>query len=578
MSATAATSAANAAITGANAAISAVTAPGPADRGPAAAPEPILPPPGFLARCKADAGRLKVADALGTELTGSRLLIGTLLFRGLLRKHVLDAGESHVGVLLPPSVGAVLANTALAVDGRVAVNLNYTLSNAVADHCLKEAGVRHVLTSRAFLKKRPMELDAEFVYLEDLKEKAGPLDKLKAAAHAALPLGLLTRSLGLDRLDPDATLTVVFTSGSTGEPKGVELTHRSVGAVLAAIEPLAHPVPEDVTLGVLPFFHSFGYTATLWWPLVHPGAGVYGPNPLDVRTVGKLGETYHPTITFATPTFLRGYLKRCTPEQLGTLNLVVVGGEKLPGDLREAWEAKFGIAPTEGYGATELSPVVSCNVPPARQRPGDPPGLKHGTIGRPLPGVRVRVASTETGEVLPEGEEGTLQVGGPTVMKGYLNDPAKTAAAVKDGWYDTGDVARVDADGFIHITGRLSRFSKIGGEMVPHLKIEEALLRICECHRPDSDDADSAGPALAVASVPDERKGEKVVVLHRELPVPVEEVRKRLGDAGLPNLWIPAADAFHEVDAIPVLGTGKLDLKALGTLAAEKAAGEPAAA
>ena len=538
-----------------------------------APPAPLLPPTAFLARCKAEAGRLKVADALGTELTGKRLLIGTLLFRALLRKYVLAADETHVGVLLPPSAGGVLANTALTVDGRVTVNLNYTLSDEVANHCLRAAGVRHTLTSRAFLKKRPMELETEFVYLEDLKEKAGSLDKLRAAAHAALPLGLLTRSLGLNRLDPGATLTVVFTSGSTGEPKGVELTHKSVGSVLAAIDPLAHPIEEDRTLGVLPFFHSFGYTATLWWPLCLPGAGVYGPNPLDARTVGKLGERYHPTITFATPTFLRGYLKRCTPEQLGTLNLVVVGGEQLPADLREAWEKKFGIAPTEGYGATELSPVVSCNVPPVRQRPGDVPGLKHGTIGRPLPGVKVRTAHAETGEPLPDGEEGTLQVGGPTLMKGYLNDPAKTAAAVRGGWYDTGDVARIDADGFITITGRLSRFSKIGGEMVPHLKIEEALLAICECEEDEGE-----GPRLAVSAVPDDRKGERIVVLHRDLPVPVEEVRRRLGEAGLPNLWLPAADAFLEVERIPVLGTGKLDLKALGELAKSRSGEtEPAA-
>ncbi len=545
---------------------------------PTDAPAAILPPLGLLARCKADAGRLKIADALGTELTGKRLLIGTLLFRGLLRKHVLAADETHVGILLPPSVGATLANTALAVDGRVAVNVNYTLSVDVANHCLREAGVRHVLTSRAFLKKRPMELDTEFVYLEDLKERAGALDKLKAAAHASLPLGLLTKSLGLDRLDPDATLTVVFTSGSTGEPKGVELTHKSVGSVLAAIEPLAHPVEEDVTLGVLPFFHSFGYTATMWWPLVHPGAGVYGPNPLDSRTVGKLGEKYRPTITFATPTFLRGYLKRCTPEQLGTLNLCVVGGEQLPVDLREAWEEKFGIAPTEGYGTTELSPVVACNVPPVRQRPGDVPGLKHGTIGRPLPGVKVRIVSSETGEPLPVGESGVLHVGGATVMKGYLNDPEKTAKAVVDGWYDTGDMAKLDGDGFIHITGRLSRFSKIGGEMVPHLKIEEALLKACACG-PDGDDPsagdaepDDAGPALAVSAVPDARKGERVVVLYRDLPLPVAELRAKLSDSGLPNLWLPSADAFYKVGSIPVLGTGKLDLKALKTLAAERAA------
>jgi len=549
----------------------------PTDGGAAAAPAAILPPLGLLARCKADADRLKVADALGTELTGKRLLIGSLLFRSLLRKHVLDADETHVGILLPPSVGGVLANTALTLDGRVTVNVNYTLSKQVANYCLREAGVKHVLTSREFLKKRPMELDTEFVFLEDLKAKAGTLAKLKAAAHAALPLGLLTKSLGLDRLDPEATLTVVFTSGSTGEPKGVELTHKSVGSVLAAINPLAHPVVEDVTLGVLPFFHSFGYTATLWWPLCLPGAGVYGPNPLDARTVGKLAGKYHPTITFATPTFLRGYIKRCTPEQMGSLNLVVVGGEKLPPDLRETWAEEFGIAPTEGYGATELSPVVACNVPAERQRPGDPPALKHGTIGRPLPGVKVRVVSGETGEVLSNGEEGILHVGGPTVMKGYLNQPEKTAAVVRDGWYDTGDVAMIDDEGFIHITGRLSRFSKIAGEMVPHLRIEEALLSACASFGTDECEPDAEGPQLAVSAVPDDRKGERIVVLYRSLPMKPRQLRNRLNEAGLPNIWLPAADSFYQVEEIPVLGTGKLDLKALRILAEERAAEADAA-
>ena len=541
------------------------------------APEPFIPPRAFLRECKRAGGTRKVVDSTGAELSGTKLLIGTLVMRSLLRTHVLADGERNVGVLLPPSVGGVLANAALAVDRRVAVNLNYTLSDEVANHCVKEAGLTHVLTSRKFLEKRPMDLAAEMVFLEDLKPKATTAVKLKAAARAMLPVALLERSLGLHDLGPDDLLTVIFTSGSTGEPKGVMLSQANVGAVVAAIERLIHLGDPDAMLGVLPFFHSFGYTVTLWWPLCVATAGVYHVNPLDARTVGKLGEKYRPTFLVATPTFLRGYLKRCEPDQLSSLDVIIVGGEKLPADLREAWTAKFGHEPSEGYGTTELSPVVSCNIPEHRARDKQRPDTRHGTVGRPLPGVRVKLTHPETGADLTAtggaatggagGEaEGLLNVGGPTVMRGYLNQLEKTAAAVKDGWYDTGDVCRLDADGFIHITGRQSRFSKIGGEMVPHLRIEEALLGVCEKCAADDEEG---SPLLAVTAVPDERKGERIVVLHRALPEPTEKILGELRETGLPNLWLPDRDAFREVAEIPVLGTGKLDLRRLKELAAE---------
>ena len=530
-------------------------------------PEPFVPPRAFLRECKRAGGNRKVVDSTGTELSGTKLLIGTLVMRSLLRTHVLGDAEQNVGVLLPPSVGGVLANAALAVNRNVAVNLNYTLSDEVANHCVKEAGLTHVLTSRRFLEKRPMSLDCELVFLEDLKEQATTAVKLKAAARAMLPVSLLERSLGLHTLGPDDLLTVIFTSGSTGEPKGVMLSNGNVGAVVAAIERLIHIGDPDAMLGVLPFFHSFGYTVTLWWPLCVATAGVYHVNPLDARTVGKLGEKYHPTFLVATPTFLRGYLKRCEPEQLSSLDVIIVGGEKLPADLREAWTAKFGHEPSEGYGTTELSPVVSCNIPEHRARDKANPDTRHGTVGRPLPGVRVKLTHPETGADLSGPDaEGLLHVGGPTVMRGYLNQPGKTAAAVTDGWYDTGDVCRLDADGFIHITGRQSRFSKIGGEMVPHLRIEEALLGICEkCAAEDEE----GSPLLAVTAVPDAKKGERIVVLHRPLPEPTEKILGELRGTGLPNLWLPDRDAFREVPEIPVLGTGKLDLRRLKELASE---------
>ena len=529
--------------------------------------ERLIPPRRFLRECRSAGGALKAADSMGRELSGRTLLIGTLLLKRLLERHVLAADEKNVGVLLPPSVGGTVVNAALSVSGRVAVNLNYTLSAEQVNYCIREAGIRHVLTSRAFLEKRPMAVEAEVVFVEELRPKATKLDTAAAAFWAvAAPMPLLERSLGLHRVSPDDLLTIIFTSGSTGEPKGVMLSHDNVAANVDSIDRLINLKPGETMLGVLPFFHAFGYTVTLWWPLCLPTRGVYHVNPLDARTIGELCEKYKATVMVVTPTFLRSYLKRCESKQLASLEIIISGAERLPADLTDAFREKFGVTPSEGYGATELSPVVSCNIPDARARDHEHPQTRPGTVGRPLPGVLAKVVDPETGAEVGVGGEGRLLVGGPTVMKGYLNRPDKTAEVVRDGWYDTGDIATVDADGFITIAGRLSRFSKIGGEMVPHLRIEEALLRICDCDDPGD------GPMLAVTAVPDERKGERLIVLHRPLPKPLDQILRELAAAGLPNLWMPDRTSFVQVDAIPVLGSGKLDLRAIKEIAAERTA------
>ena len=286
---------------------------------------------------------------------------------------------------------------------------------------------------------------------------------------------------------------------------------------------------------------------------------VYHFTPLDAKQIGQLARARKATILLATPTFLRSYLKRCEPEDLESLEVVVAGAEKLPIPLCDAFEQKFGVRPVEGYGTTELSPLVSVNVPPSRSQSPEV-DCKEGSVGRPVPGVSVKVVDPETFEPLPVGTPGMLLVKGPNVMKGYLDQPEETAKVIRDGWYITGDIAKLDADGFIYITGRLSRFSKIGGEMVPHLRIEEALHDILG-------DEQTAKSCAVVTAVPDERKGERLVVVHTKLDVTPEEICKRLQAAGLPNLWIPSADSFLEVDEIPVLGSGKIDLKAVADLA-----------
>lgn len=523
----------------------------------------LTPPRQFLRQCKASLRRFKLSDSSGAEVTGGKLLTGALAFRRLLHDRVLGADENMVGVLLPPSVGGAIVNAALALDRRVAVNLNYTLTDDVVNFCIRECGIKHVLTSRRFLEKRPIRLDCEVVFVEDLKEQIGTLLKLRSLLTAFLaPVAMIESSLKLSEIRPDDLLTVIFTSGSTGEPKGVMLSHNNVMSNIEAVDQVFHLRNDDVLVGILPFFHSFGYTGTLWLPLTLGPGCAYHFNPLDAKTVGKLAEKYGASIIMSTPTFLRTYLKRCTPEQFHRLDLVIVGAEKLPMELAEQFEKRFGVVPTEGYGTTELSPVVAFNVPAHRTGNHGQVTSKLGTVGRIIPGGSARVINPDTGEVLGIGEEGLLQISGPNVMLGYLNHPEKTASVVQDGWYNTGDFARIDEDGFIAITGRQSRFSKIGGEMVPHILVEEHLLKAL----PVQDDEEPSIP-LAVTAVPDERKGERLIVVHKPLGCSVDHVLKQLSDCGLPNLWLPGSDSFLEVAEIPLLGTGKLDLKHLKQLA-----------
>ena len=523
----------------------------------------LIPPRQLLRQCKSSRSRSKVADSSGVELTGGKLLAGAMAFKRVLQRHVLAADEKMVGVFLPPSVGGVLANAALSLLKRVPVNLNYTLSEEVVNFCIQECGITHVLSSRRFLEQRPMNLDVEVVYLEDLKEQISGTDKLIAAVQAFLvPAIILDSVFGLKGVSPDDLNTVIFTSGSTGEPKGVMLSHDNIRSNTDAVDQLFHLTKQDVLLGVLPFFHSFGFTGTLWLPLVLEPKCVYHFNPLDGRTVGKLCGKHGVTIIIATPTFLRTYLKRCDTEQMSKLNLVIAGAEKLPADVVESYQNKYGVTPVEGYGTTELSPVAAFNVPADRVGNTDQTTNKLGTVGRVLPGAMAKIVDPDTGEDLGLNVAGLLKISGPNVMQGYLNQPEKTAELIQDGWYNTGDMAMIDDEGFITITGRQSRFSKIGGEMVPHIKIEEAISSIVA-----NDGSEDATVQVAVTAVPHETKGERLIVLHTKLAKSIDEIRNALSEAGLPNLWIPAADGFLETDEIPLLGTGKLDLKAIKEMA-----------
>ena len=511
----------------------------------------------FIRRCKQRKRVKKAADSSGDEVTGGMMLTRTLVLRRLLNRHVYDADEQFVGLLLPPSLAGVMANMAVALDRKTAVNLNYTVSSEVLNSCIEQCGIKHVLTSRRFMSKMNFDLDAELIYLEDLKDKPTTGDKLVSALQAfAMPSRMLEKSLGLDKITSEDVLTVIFTSGSTGTPKGVMLTYGNVGSNVEAIDTVVHLGKQDTLIGILPLFHSFGYTVTMWGAMALDVASVYHFNPLDGKKIGKLCEQHKGTVLLSTPTFLRTFLRRATKEQFETLDVVVAGAEKLPTELCDAFEEKFGVRPVEGYGATETSPLASVNVPPSRSSGDWDVDWKEGTVGRPVPGVTAKVIDPDSEEERPIGEEGMLLIKGPNIMKGYIGRDDLTEKVVKDGWYVTGDIAKLDDDGFIQITGRLSRFSKIGGEMVPHIKIEEVINQVLGANEED-------GLLAAVTAVPDPKKGERLIVIHKVIDQSPDEVREALQAEGLPNIFIPSSDSFHQVDVLPLLGTGKLDLSGI---------------
>ena len=513
----------------------------------------------MLRKCRKSLFKFKMADSTGVQLTGGTLLMRTLIARRLLLREVLQKDEKYVGVLIPPTVGAVVTNAAVTLAGHVAVNLNYTVSNEILNACIHKAGIKHVLTTRKVMQKLDFDIDAKVIYLDELKEKVSIVDKLAGVLMAYVtPLAILDRILGVHKINGDDELTVIFTSGSTGIPKGVILTNHNIGTNVEAIDHVVRLRSDDTLLGVLPFFHSFGYMVTLWTVLGLDVRCVYHTNPREAKQIGKLAGKWGVSVVLATPTFLRMYMRRCTAEQFSKLDIVVTGAEKLPVELCDKFESKFGLRPVEGYGTTELSPLVSVNVPPSRSTSEEVDYIE-GTVGRPIPGVSAKTIDPDTLEDLPIGTPGILMIKGPNVMKGYLHDSEKTAKVLRDGWYATGDIAIVDQQGFIRITGRLSRFSKIGGEMVPHINVEEAIQSFIQ----GEDDEDVRA---VVSAMPDPKKGERLVVLYTDLPKTPQEICEHLGTLGIPNLWIPSADSFIQVETIPLLGTGKLDLKGLDDL------------
>jgi acyl-[acyl-carrier-protein]-phospholipid O-acyltransferase/long-chain-fatty-acid--[acyl-carrier-protein] ligase len=507
----------------------------------------------FVQAARQNWGRQAVADTSGTSLTYGRTLAGALALAGTLEPKLGSA--EHVGLLLPPSVGGVLANLALSLMGKIPVNLNYTAAEGSLRSAVQQCGITTIITSRAFLEKVPTLPHVEgMLMLEDLLPTISGTDKLLALLKARLfPVRLLCTR---ENFSADSVATIIFSSGSTGEPKGVMLTHHNIMSNIEAFRMVFRANLNDNVCSALPFFHSLGFTATLWFPLVTGFSAAYHTNPMDGEKIAQVVREHKSTLLLATPTFLLVYLRRAKREDFATLRLVITGAEKLKGKVADAFQEKFGVRPMEGYGATELSPVITLSLPDVELGGVRQHGAKEGSVGHPIPGVAIRVVDPESGTALKPGEAGLMLVRGPNVMLGYLGQPAKTAEVIRNGWYITGDIGVMDEDGFIRITDRMSRFSKIGGEMVPHGVVEDELhTRLGQTG------------VVAVTAVPDEKKGERLVVLYAREAADAETLQRHMAESPLPNLWKPGRDCYIEVESLPILGTGKLDLKGIKDIA-----------
>ena len=531
-------------------------------------------PLAWLKRVKSKPGDICMVDASEVKLTRRRFAAATLAFSGAMN---LDPDAENVGLLLPASNAASIANMAVLLMGRVAVNLNFSAPAAAVNAGIVEAGIKQVFTSRQFetrLAARGADFSAmlagtEIIYMEDIKETIPQWRLILSLLQIQLlPAELIYSLKGVPRKleDPAA---ILFSSGSEGKPKGVVLSHRNIQSNCKQISDVLNTRVDDVVIASLPPFHAFGLTVTLIMPLIEGVPVACHPDPTDVLGIAQTVAKYRATILFGTATFLSLYARnrKVAPVMLDSLRFVVAGAEKLPEKVRRDFQLKFNKFILEGYGATETTPVASVNVPDAVDTSDwkiQVGGLK-GSVGMPLPGTSFKVVDPDTRRELPLGEDGMILISGNQVMLGYLNDEAKTSEVIfeQDGmrWYVTGDKGHISPEGFLIIVDRYSRFAKIGGEMVSLGAVEEAARSVLE----GDSEAD-----LAAAAVADAKKGEKIIMLVTSDKLQ-SELREKMIAAGVAPLMIPSQ--LICVQEIPKLGSGKTDFSALNKLAGEMTQG-----
>src|SRR5947207_2155136 len=497
-----------------------------------------------------------------SELSRAKLLGAASALSRYLRKEFSD---ERIAIVLPASRASMLVNLAVTLADKVPVDLNFTVGRAANESCCRRANLRVAISATQF-----MEHLKDFPWPERVLKLEELIPQLKRQVvfwwivSILVPARLLLRLLQISKKGGQREAILLFTSGTTGEPKGVVVSHRNVVGNVSQFRQLLDARETDAILASLPFFHTFGSTVTLWYPLIEGVRIVTYPNPLEAAKNAGLIERYKLTFLLVTPTFLRMYLRKAEPHQLSSLRLIITGAEKLPLDLARHFEERFKKRVFEGYGLTETAPVVSTNLPDlVPKKPGEhvQPASRLGSVGRLAPGMAADIREPETDRKLSLYDTGMLWLRGVNIFEGYLHDPKQTAEVLCHGWLKTGDIGRFDEDGFLYIEGRLSRFSKIGGEMVPHETIESKLVELLGLSGRDE-------RPIAIMGVQDEAKDEALVLLSA-VDIDLAELRNKLHEAGVPNLWVPKR--VQRVDSIPVLASGKLDLKKCQDHATENA-------
>jgi acyl-[acyl-carrier-protein]-phospholipid O-acyltransferase/long-chain-fatty-acid--[acyl-carrier-protein] ligase len=499
-----------------------------------------------------------------SELPYDKVLAAAIAFSKFLKT---ETDQPRIAIVLPPGKAGLIANLAVLFAGKTPVNLNFTAGPEAIRSCIRQSGVDRFITADPFVRKVssfPWPPNRDLILIERVLPTLKKKIVTWALVSKVLPAAILGAVLGLNKRRGNNEATLLFTSGSSGEPKGVVLSHRNVLANITQFGSRLDLPANSSILGCLPLFHSFGCTVTLWFPVIEGVNLVTYPSPLETKRLAELIALHQINVFLSTPTFLRGYMKRIDPGQLSALKLVVTGAEKLPQSLATAFQDKFGIRPQEGYGLTETSPATNVNLPdPDPEKDAVTlPSSRNGSVGQLIPGLAIRITDPVSGQPIPINRQGIIWFKGSNVFPGYLGDPKKTAEVLQDGWFKTGDVGRVDDDGFLYIEGRISRFSKIAGEMVPHESIEAAVNKVLGL------DGESERK-IAIVGVPDEHKGEAILLLSTIAGTALEQecidLRYKLLDEGLSSLWCPKH--IVPVHEIPMLASGKLDIKGCEALA-----------
>jgi len=490
-------------------------------------------PVSWLKTAKRMSFQMSATDIIGEPLSNHKFITAVFAFSGLIAKK---SPEQNIGLLIPASVGGAITNMAVLALGKTVVNLNFTASKEALQGAVKKADIETVYTSKKFLHKlkgkginiKEILPQTKLIYLEDFKQELPKGKMLFTLLVAMLLPARLLQFFYIKRIKQDDTAAILFSSGSEGVPKGVELSHLNLAANSRQVADMLNTRENDIIMSTLPTFHAFGLLATTFMPLSEGIPIVCHPDPTDVLSVAKGIARNQATLLFGTSTFLRLYTmnRKVHPLMLKSLRMVIAGAERLNPDTRDAFTLKFNKQILEGYGATETSPVASVNIPDELDTNYWKPqlGNKLGTVGMPLPGTSFRIVDPDTLEELPTGEDGLILIGGPQVMKGYLHDEAKTAEVIEEldnqRWYRSGDKGHLDSDGFLIIVDRYSRFAKLGGEMVSLSAVEETI-RHALGGDPELD--------LVAVNVPDSKKGEKIILL-----IATEHQQKK----SRKNLWM----------------------------------------